>query len=163
MAPPLDLTIVVPAFREEGRIAATLQRLREYLVTRPWRWEILVVDDGSPDGTARAVEGVSAGDPRVRVLREPHRGKGGAVRAGLLASAAAYRFICDADLSMPVHELDRFMPPALGEADLAIGSREGAGARRVGEPLLRHLAGRGFNFAVRRLMVPGVQDTQCGF
>ena len=158
-----DLAIVVPAYNEAARIAATLQRLRDHLLTRDWRWEIVVVDDGSSDDTARVVEEVSAMDPRVRVQREPHRGKGGAVRAGLLASTAAYRFICDADLSMPEHELDRFMPPELGDADVAIGSREGAGARRVGEPLLRHLAGRGFNFAVRRLMVPGVQDTQCGF
>jgi dolichyl-phosphate beta-glucosyltransferase len=95
--------------------------------------------------------------------REPHRGKGGAVRAGLLAAQARYRFICDADLSMPVHELPRFMPPALGDADIAIGTREGAGARRVGEPLSRHLAGRAFNTLVRWLLVPGIQDTQCGF
>jgi dolichyl-phosphate beta-glucosyltransferase len=85
------------------------------------------------------------------------------VSAGLLAARGRYRFICDADLSMPVHELPRFMPPALGGADVAIGSREAAGARRVGEPLSRHLAGRAFNTLVRWLLVPGIQDTQCGF
>jgi dolichyl-phosphate beta-glucosyltransferase len=162
-AAPLDLTIVVPAFNEEGRIGATLQELRAYLSSRPWRWEVVVVDDGSTDGTVRVVNEAAGTDGRVRVQREPHRGKGGAVRAGLLASNAAHRFICDADLSMPVHELERFMPPALGAADVAIGSREGAGARRVGEPLFRHVTGRVFNRLVQRLAVPGIEDTQCGF
>ena len=64
---------------------------------------------------------------------------------------------------MPIAEISRFMPPALGEAQLAIGSREGAGARRVGEPWLRHVAGRGFNTIVRLMMLPDIQDTQCGF
>lgn len=163
MAAPLDLTIVIPAFNEEGRIGATLERLGAYLAPRPWQWEVVVVDDGSTDGTVRVAEQAAAADGRVRVQREPHRGKGGAVRAGLLASTAAHRFICDADLSMPVHELERFMPPALGAADVAIGSREGAGARRVGEPLLRHVTGRLFNLIVQRLAVPGIEDTQCGF
>lgn len=158
-----DLTIVIPAYNEEGRIGATLERLRSYLGSRPWRWEIVVVDDGSADGTVAVAERGAGADGRVRVQREPHRGKGGAVRAGLLASTAAHRFICDADLSMPVHELERFMPPALGDADVAIGSREGAGARRVGEPALRHLTGRIFNRIVQHLAVPGIQDTQCGF
>lgn len=160
---PLDLSVVVPAFNEEGRIGATLEDLRAYLSPRSWRWEVVVVDDGSTDGTVRVVEEASRADGRLRVQREPHRGKGGAVRAGLLASTAAHRFICDADLSMPVHELERFMPPALGQADVAIGSREGAGARRVGEPLFRHLTGRVFNLLVQRLAVPGIEDTQCGF
>lgn len=158
-----DLTVVVPAFNEETRLGGTLAQLCGYLSSRPWDWEILVVDDGSTDRTAEVVADATRGEPRVRLQREPHRGKGGAVRAGLLASTAAHRFICDADLSMPVHEIERFMPPALGDADVAIASREGAGARRVGEPVIRHLAGRAFNFAVRLLLVPGVQDTQCGF
>ncbi len=158
-----DLTVVVPAFNEESRLGDTLTQLSGYLVQRPWTWEILVVDDGSTDRTAAVVTDAARLEPRIRLLREPHRGKGGAVRAGLLASTAAHRFICDADLSMPVHEIERFMPPALGDADIAIGSREGAGARRVGEPMIRHLSGRAFNLAVRLLLLPDVQDTQCGF
>ena len=156
------LGIIIPAYNEAARIEATLDGLSTYLRMKPWTWEIVVVDDGSGDTTADVVDRFSATEPRVRVQREPHRGKGGAVRAGFLASRAAYRFLCDADLSMPAHELDRFMPPAI-EADIAIGTREGAGARRVGEPLHRHLAGRAFNTLVRTLLVPGTQDTQCGF
>ena len=103
------------------------------------------------------------GEPRIVLQREPHRGKGGAVKAGLLAARGDYRFICDADLSMPVGELPRFLPPLLTGFDIAIGSREGHEARRIGEPMVRHLAGRVFNFGVQRLMVPGINDTQCGF
>jgi dolichyl-phosphate beta-glucosyltransferase len=159
----VDLAVVVPAYNEEARLGASLAELRAYLSSQPWSWEIRVVDDGSTDGTAGVVDAVAAAEPRIVLMREPHRGKGGAVRAGLLASRGRYRFICDADLSMPVHELPRFMPPALGEAAIAIGSREGAGARRVGEPWSRHVAGRVFNTLVRWLLVPGIQDTQCGF
>jgi dolichyl-phosphate beta-glucosyltransferase len=81
----------------------------------------------------------------------------------MLAATAGFRFICDADLSMPVTELPRFLPPELTGADVAIATREGIGARRVGEPLIRHLAGRAFNYLVQRLAVSGIEDTQCGF
>jgi glycosyltransferase involved in cell wall biosynthesis len=158
-----DLSVVIPAYNEAAGIESTLSTLSAYLHDRPWTWEIRVVDDGSTDATAERVQAFERREPRVRLQREPHGGKGSAVRAGLLASRAAYRFLCDADLSMPVRELSRFMPPALGDADVAIGTREGAGARRVGEPAMRHLAGRGFNFMVRTLVVPGISDTQCGF
>jgi dolichyl-phosphate beta-glucosyltransferase len=158
-----DLSIVIPAYNEAARIAATLVELSDYLRAQPWTWEIRVVDDGSSDGTCEAVRVFSNRDGRVRLQPEPHRGKGGAVRAGLLAATAEYRFVCDADLSMPVHELARFMPPALGAHEVAIGTREGAGARRINEPWYRHMAGRLFNTLVRWTMVPGIQDTQCGF
>jgi len=158
-----DLAIVIPAYNEAAGIEASVNELRMYLTTRPWSWEIRVVDDGSSDRTAEIVTAMARDESRIRLQQEPHRGKGAAVRAGFLASTAAYRFLCDADLSMPVRELDRFMPPALGDADIAIGTREGAGARRVGEPMSRHLAGRAFNAIVRNLTVPGIQDTQCGF
>jgi dolichyl-phosphate beta-glucosyltransferase len=163
MAASTDLAVIIPAFNEAAGITATLDELTAYLRSRPCTWEIRVVDDGSTDETAERVETYSRIEPRVRLQKEPHGGKGAAVRAGFLASKAALRFLCDADLSMPVKELSRFLPPAAAEADIIIGSREGAGARRVGEPFFRHLAGRGFNLAVRRLVVPGIQDTQCGF
>lgn len=163
MPAPLDLSIVIPAYNEASGIGGTLSQLTAFLATQPWRWEVRVVDDGSSDATAERVAAFARAQDGVVLQREPHGGKGAAVRAGMQASSAAYRFLCDADLSMPVTELPRFMPPALGAADVAIGTREGTGARRVGEPRLRHVAGRGFNLAVRTMLVPGIQDTQCGF
>ena len=158
-----DVSIVVPAFNEEVRIGSTLEDLSRFLAAQSWTWEVRVVDDGSADATCRIVEEWHRREPNIVLQREPHRGKGGAVKAGLLASAARFRFICDADLSMPVGELPRFLPPKLTDFDVAIGSREGVGARRVGEPMIRHVAGRVFNYAVQRLTVPGINDTQCGF
>jgi len=162
-ADTVDVSVVIPAFNEETRIGPTLDELERFLGQQPWRWEVRVVDDGSGDTTATIVEDYHRRQPKVVLQREPHRGKGGAVKAGLVAATARFRFICDADLSMPVAELPRFLPPQLIDFDVAIGSREGVGARRVGEPMIRHVAGRIFNYAVQRLMVPGINDTQCGF
>jgi dolichyl-phosphate beta-glucosyltransferase len=160
---PLSLSIVIPAFNEEARLPDTLTEIIAYASARPWDWEVRVVDDGSTDDTRGVVNRFAAREPRVVLQAEPHRGKGGAVKAGLLAARAAYRFICDADLSMPIRELARFLPPELDGFDVAIGSREGAGARRLGEPARRHIIGRLFNDAVKLLVLKGIEDTQCGF
>lgn len=160
---PVTLSIVVPAYNEARRVGSTLERLTAYLAPRHETFEIRVVDDGSEDETARVVAACADALPGIVLQREPHRGKGGAVRAGMLRAQGAWRFLCDADLSMPVEELARFLPPVLEHFDVAIATREGAGARRVGEPFLRHVTGRMFNLLVQRLAVPGIEDTQCGF
>lgn len=161
-APPA-LSIVIPAFNESRRIERTLADLRAFLPSLHISWEIRVVDDGSTDDTVRVVEEAGANDGRIVVQREPHRGKGGTVRAGMLAAAGDLRFMCDADLSMPVTELSRFLEAVPGTYDIAIGSREGHGARRVGEPAHRHRMGRIFNRLVAMSAVGGIMDTQCGF
>jgi glycosyltransferase involved in cell wall biosynthesis len=160
---PVSLSVVIPAYNEESRLGTTLAEVQQYLSTTPWSWEIRVVDDGSSDRTCAVVEEYAIRYPCIALQREPHRGKGGAVRAGVLGARSGYRFICDADLSMPIAEIARFLPPQLTGFDVAIGSREGHGARRIGEPVVRHLAGRAFNYLVQNLMVPGIEDTQCGF
>jgi len=157
------VSIVVPAYNEERRLATTLKQLGDHLSQQPWDWEVRVVDDGSHDSTVAIAEEFAAEEPRIVVQREPHRGKGGAVKAGLMAARGDYRFICDADLSMPVGELRRFLPPIAPEFDVAIGSREGKLARRVGEPAYRHLMGRVFNYVVQQIALPGIEDSQCGY
>ena len=160
---PPSLSVVVPAFNEAARIGLTVSALQSYLPTLGLGWELRVVDDGSGDGTTEVVERIARADPRVVLQREPHRGKGGTVRAGMLAARSDLRFMCDADLSMPVSELSRFLDLVPSRFDIVIGSREGAGAQRIGEPAYRHVMGRAFNALVRSVAVPAVHDTQCGF
>ena len=159
-------SVVVPAYNEAAGIAATVGRLSRYLASTPLSWEIVVVDDGSADATAVAVEALAAADAHVRLVRGGRRGKGAAVRRGMLEAAGTWRFMADADLSMPPENIERFFA-ALKSADPAphvlIGSREAPGAERVGEPWRRHVAGRAFNSLVRLFLLPGIHDTQCGF
>lgn len=157
------LSLVVPAYNEQGRLPATLRKMRDFLTRQGFSYEVLVVDDGSQDGTAALVEAAAAEFPGLRLLREPHRGKGHAVRRGMLEAKGDYVMFCDADFSMPVEEVVRFPEVLRGPHQIAIASREVSGARRIGEPRHRHLMGRVFNLIVRLLAVPGLQDTQCGF
>ncbi len=121
------------------------------------------MDDGSTDRTGAVVTEFCRENPYARLVTVEHRGKGHAVKTGMLVARGEYRFQCDADLSMPIEELDRFLPPHRDRYDVAIGSREGEGARRYDEPPYRHAMGRVFNLLVRALAVKGVADTQCGF
>ncbi len=97
------------------------------------------------------------------MLSLEHRGKGWAVQQGMLAARGEYRFLCDADLSMPADQISRFLSPAAGAGDILAGSRELPDSRRIGEPAHRHLMGRVFNRIIQLLAVPGIRDTQCGF
>jgi len=131
----------------------------------------MVIENGSNDNTWRIAEDFATswnekninGDPLIQVLQETKRGKGLAVKRGMLAAHGEYRFMCDIDFSMPITEINRFFPPALENFDIAIASRETAGAVRHNEPAYRHLVGRIFNTMIRTLALPGLQDTQCGF
>ena len=157
------LSVVVPAYNEEARIGRTLEKIEAYLSGRKFTWEVLVVDDGSADRTREIVEEAGRRVPGIRVLSVAHGGKGWAVRQGMLAAWGRLRFMADADLAMPIDQLDGFLARAGECHDLMIASREAPGARRFGEPNMRHLMGRVFNWVVRLLAVRGLQDTQCGF
>ena len=157
------LSIVIPAYNEESRIVSTLKEIADYSAARSYPWEVVVADDGSTDATPRLVGDFAARRQNIRLLRLPHRGKGWAAKHGILAARGQYRFLCDADLSMPIEQVARFLPPMVENVDIAIGSREAPGSRRIGEPARRHLMGRFYNWLVRALAVPGVEDTQCGF
>ena len=158
------LSVVIPAFNEEARIGPTLDALVGYLDTQTYSREVVVVDDGSTDDTVGVVERRAARpETPVRVESMPHAGKGWAVRHGMLSSGGRYRFMCDADLAMPVRHLDDFLGRMDEGYDIVIGSRQIEGARRFGEGIARHFRGRVFNWVVRLVAVGGFQDTQCGF
>lgn len=163
--PQLDLSIVVPAFNEEGSIARCLRELRAQLDQLGLSWEIVVVDDGSEDGTGVTVEQHAAADPRIRLIRGGRGGKGAAIQRGMLEARGPWRFMADADLAMPPDNLDRFLR-VVGDSPaphIVIGSREAQGSQRIGEHWLRHAIGRLFNYYVRLLVLRGITDTQCGF
>ena len=157
------LSIVIPAYNEESRIGDTLQQVIEFLKSRPYTWEVLVADDGSTDATGRLVADQADLHPNVRLISLCHRGKGWAIKNGMLAAKGEYQLLCDADLSVPIEQVERLLPPQVEGIDIAIGSRETAGARRIGEPVRRHVMGRVYNTLVRILAVHGLADTQCGF
>jgi glycosyltransferase involved in cell wall biosynthesis len=161
--PPLFLSLIIPAYNEENRLPETLTRILAYLERQPYSAEVLVVENGSSDRTLAVARQFANQNNAVRILQSPLRGKGVAVQQGMLAAAGQYRFMCDADLSMPIEQLDRFLPPARPDFDVLIASREAPGAVRYGEPTYRHLVGRVFNWVIHLLALPGLQDTQCGF
>lgn len=157
------LSVIIPAYNEERRLPSTLDRASQYLDGRGKPYEILVVVNGSTDRTAEVAKAAAARDPSVRLILTPLRGKGRAVKIGALEARGERVLFCDADLSTPIQEAVA-LTELVGDAyQIAIASREGLGARRVGEPYSRHLMGRVFNGLVRALAVPGIQDTQCGF
>jgi dolichyl-phosphate beta-glucosyltransferase len=159
----MHLSIIIPAHNEERRLPPTLKAIDAFLDHQPYDSEVLVVENGSQDLTAVVTEAYAADHPRVHLLREHGRGKGLAARRGMLEAAGEYRFVCDADLSMPIDELPKFLPPLSGDYDVAIGSREVPGARRYNEPVFRHVQGRVFSGLVKRFALPDFEDTQCGF
>jgi dolichyl-phosphate beta-glucosyltransferase len=144
-------------------LPTSLDQVDRFVAAQSYPIEVIVVNNNSRDATPQIAQDFSAAHPYARVLHQPHQGKGAAVQMGMLNGAGDYLFICDADFSMPVEEISKFMPPNASLYDVAIASREVPGARRVDEPQYRHLMGRVFNFIVRVLAIPKIQDTQCGF
>lgn len=161
----VDLTVIVPAFDEESRLAPTLEAIRAHLAGLQTAWELIVVDDGSTDGTAAIAAAAAAEDPRIRLLRTPvNRGKGHAVRTGVLASAGRRVLVTDADLATPIEELDALRRRLDEGAAAAIGSRALPGSViAVRQHALRQALGRVGARLIRAAAVPGIRDTQCGF
>jgi len=157
------LSLIIPAFNEEQRLPDTLQRIHDFLQSQSYSSEVLVIENGSADHTFEVAQAFIKNHNAFRVLRAGDRGKGLAVRHGMLAAAGQYRMMIDADLSMPIDQVNRFLPPQQKEADIVIASREAPGAVRYHEPSYRHLGGRVINTLIRLMALPGLQDTQCGF
>jgi dolichyl-phosphate beta-glucosyltransferase len=157
------LSIIIPAYNEERRLPRTLEQIFMFLDEQSYTAEVLIVENGSDDRTFEVAQKLAEGRKRVHLFREEKRGKGNAIRRGMLEARGEYRFLCDADLSMPIEEVNKFLPPELTDFDIAIGSREAPGAIRYDEPGYRHWGGRGINLLIRLLALPGLRDTQCGF
>lgn len=157
------LSIIIPAYNEESRLPGSLAEIQRFVSRQSYPSEVLIIENGSGDRTYEIALNFCLEHPGFRVIQEVNRGKGLAVRRGMLEANGEYLFMCDADLSMPIQELARFLPPVLENFDIAIGSREAPGAIRYGEPAYRHFGGRAVNTMIRLLALPGLHDTQCGF
>lgn len=157
------LSIVIPAHNEEHRMPPNLEKIDQFLSTQAYDYEVVIVENGSSDRTFEVAQEYSKTYPYIRAIQVDTRGKGLAVKAGMLAARGEYRFICDVDLSMPIEEILKFLPPQAGDAQIIIASREGKGANRVGEPEYRHIMGRVLNFIIKLTAIRGFEDTQCGF
>jgi dolichyl-phosphate beta-glucosyltransferase len=157
------LTLIIPAYNEERRLPKSLAKIDAFVAAQPYAVELIVVDNNSRDRTGDIAREFASEHPYARLIQERRQGKGAAVRAGILAGTGDHLFICDSDLAMPIEEANKFLPPQLEGAQVAIASREGPGAQRYGEPRYRHLMGRIFNLIVQIIALPGISDTQCGF
>lgn len=161
-----SISLVIPVYNEAERLAGTLRSIAAWLAAPPCSpAELVLADDGSEDNTLELLRTFQANrrNDMVQVLSLPHRGKAATVRSGMLAARGEFTLFSDADLSVPLEDAVRLVEALDAGADVAIGSREVQGASREREPFYRHMMGRVFNRVVQTLLVPGIQDTQCGF
>jgi len=157
--------VVVPAYNEEDRIHPSLERIAEYYGAQDYPWDVTVVSDGSKDSTNRIVEEFCCTHPNFRLIAyTPNRGKGYAVRKGVLEAAGDWILFCDADIATPQEETEKLLAHMHDGADVAIGSRPLRESKlEVRQPWYREFLGRCFNKAVQTLAIKGIDDTQCGF
>jgi dolichyl-phosphate beta-glucosyltransferase len=159
------LSVVVPCYNEEVRLPRTIEQIERYLGSRGDRYELILVDDGSADGTRRAMEEAAARNKSIRIVALPvNRGKGRALAEGVRVSRGDYVLVTDADLSTPIEELPKLEAALAAGAGVAIGSRAIKGSRvELSQPIYRVLMGKAFNIIVQLVLLPGIWDTQCGF
>lgn len=160
----MEYSIVIPAYNEEDKIVSSLTQVVNFMRGFCGSFEVIVVNDGSKDSTLQKVQDYAKENPELVVIDNPHKGKGFAVWTGIVRSFGDYIYMADADLSAPIEDLKKFSMWAKDQGfDIVIGSREGFGAKRIGEPLYRHIMGRVFNLFVQIMALPGINDSQCGF
>jgi dolichyl-phosphate beta-glucosyltransferase len=159
------LSVVIPCYNEEARLPRTVEQVERYLDGHGADYELILVDDGSSDGTRRVMETAVAGNPRVRIHILPHnRGKGRALAEGVAVARGSEILVTDADLSTPIDELEKLQAELDRGAGVAIASRAVRGSRvEISQPFYRVLMGKAFNLIVQTLLLPGIWDTQCGF
>jgi dolichyl-phosphate beta-glucosyltransferase len=159
------LSIVVPCYNEELRLPRTIEQIQRYLDGKGTPYELILVDDGSADGTSKVMDAAVRGHAGVRVEALPHnRGKGRALAVGVEAAKGDEILLTDADLSTPIEQLDKLQAALNAGAGVAIGSRALRASRvEVSQPIYRVLMGKVFNLIVQAVLLPGIWDTQCGF
>jgi dolichyl-phosphate beta-glucosyltransferase len=160
-----ELSIVIPCYNEEQRLPRTIEQIERYLAGKGLSHELILVDDGSSDGTRTIMDAAAERNRSVRLEALPHnRGKGRALAEGVAAARGAEILVTDADLSTPIDELDKLRAELRKGAGVAIASRALPGSRvEVSQPIYRVLMGKAFNLLVQAVLLPGIWDTQCGF
>lgn len=163
MGRPL-LSVIIPAYNElENFKAGKLDQVDQFLDAENFDWEVIVVDDGSKDGTVEAIRSWVASKPHWKLIANPHHGKAKTVETGMSAARGMYRLFTDFDQATPIEEVRKVLAAFKKGADVVIGSREIKGASRHKEPIIRHVMGRVFNALVQFLALRGISDSQCGF
>ena len=157
------ISIVIPVFNEQERIANSLDKIIKYITQSRLDYEVFIGDDGSNDNTVNIVNEYTEKFPNFHLLQFDHRGKGAAIKDTLKTIKSEYCFICDADLSMPINQLDRFIENIEPDIQILYGSREHKSSRRFDEPNIRYFIGRVFNIITRLILQLNIKDTQCGF
>jgi dolichyl-phosphate beta-glucosyltransferase len=159
------LSVIIPAFNEENRIAPTLVRISSYLSTQPYDSETVVVDNGSTDRTSSVVRNLMQSTPNLRLIVAGQiKGKGYAVSTGMLHTTGNYVLFSDADLSTPIEDVERLFRHLESGADIAIGSRALKASEILQpQPVYRQLIGKLFSLLVQTIALRGINDTQCGF
>ena len=162
---PLQLSIVVPCYNEEERLPRTIEAIERYFAGKQISYELILVDDGSSDGTRLVQQAAAERNPAVRLEALPrNRGKGRALAEGVAVARGAEILVTDADLSTPIEELDKLRAALHGGAGVAIGSRALRASRvEISQPAYRVMMGKVFNLLVQAVLLPGIWDTQCGF
>lgn len=155
----------MPCYNEEQRLPRTIEQIERFLDRKGTEYELILVDDGSSDGTRQVMEAAAQRHASVRIEVLPHnRGKGRALAVGVEAAKGDDILVTDADLSTPIEELDKLQAALNAGAGVAIASRAlRASNVEVSQPLYRVLMGKGFNLIVQAVLLPGIWDTQCGF
>jgi len=162
---PASLSVVLPVYNEERTLEATFEALVPFLEGLDREFDVICVDDGSTDGSLAILRRARADDPRIKLIELPeNRGKGGAVRAGMLAAEGDFGLFMDCDLSTPLDEIPGFLGALESGYDVVLGNRRSPGSQLTRrQPRLRETLGRGFTLLTRVLLAPGVQDFTCGF
>lgn len=164
MSNDLLLSLVIPAYNEEKRIGSSLAQIIAYFRRNGYSYELIVVDDGSTDGTVEIVKGLMDEAKDGRLLSTQHSGKGAAVRKGVLNAEGRYIFFTDADLSTPIVELDKFLEQLNQGHKVVIGSRKIAGANvEVHQSWLRESMGKVFTWLTNVILTKNISDVTCGF